>query len=133
MRGNEQPTASDFNRSTHANPLDRIVQAATTYSRMATPEESDAMLRRVYGDDRMPGSEARRRSQTGRAWRACTVTGCGRKHYALGLCRSHYSRQRRTGEPFELLVSFEPRGARTIPSDAEVKAEMRAALRKATE
>lgn len=29
----------------------------------------------------------------------CTVAGCGNPHDAKGLCRSHYSRLRRTGNP----------------------------------
>ena len=26
--------------------------------------------------------------------RLCTIDGCGRKHYGIGLCRVHYDRQR---------------------------------------
>lgn len=30
---------------------------------------------------------------------ACSVEGCGRAHWAKGLCSTHYSRKRRTGSP----------------------------------
>lgn len=31
--------------------------------------------------------------------RPCDVEGCGRDHYARGLCHRHYVRVRRTGNP----------------------------------
>lgn len=34
--------------------------------------------------------------------KSCTIPGCPDKHLANGLCRKHYSRQRRSGDPLVL-------------------------------
>jgi hypothetical protein len=31
--------------------------------------------------------------------RTCTISDCGRKHYALGWCEGHYKRQKKYGSP----------------------------------
>ena len=149
------PIPARFNRSGKANPLDSLVVAATTYGMMASPEQTEAMLRRVYGPGRMPGTESRRRSQMsetpecampecqdkprscGWCFRhcgavhrhgSCLLDGCSKKHYAYGLCRPHYGRHRRTGETGEQLAAWAPETPRLIPSAAEIEAEMRTAL-----
>lgn len=40
--------------------------------------------------------------------RTCSVPGCGRKHYGRGLCKTHYMRQARTGEPGPAAISTRP-------------------------
>lgn len=55
-------TPSDFTRQEQPATSDPIVVFVTTYSGFMTvsPEETDAMLARVYGPGRQPGYEGRR-------------------------------------------------------------------------
>jgi hypothetical protein len=130
----------------------RLVAMATSYAMIATPEETEAMLRRAYGPDRIPGTEVRRRSQRlGMAWatpcamqgcdkpalscgwcrehcwvnhRHCSVEGCDKLVKARGLCGAHYERLRRHG-------NLPPKSP--LPTKAAVRAECREALDRATE
>lgn len=43
--------------------------------------------------------------------KTCTIDGCGRGHYARDLCRMHYARERRTGDP----LLARKRGAKPKP------------------
>ena len=43
--------------------------------------------------------DALRRPSIDRAQRLCDIDGCGRPHVAKGLCRMHYERMKRTGDP----------------------------------
>lgn len=64
--------ASDSTRQPQQIARDDLVTLLTTYSRMtATPEETDAMLLRVYGPDRIPATASRARSQEGRDCETC--------------------------------------------------------------
>jgi hypothetical protein len=44
-----------------------------------------------------------------RGWtkgRQCTMAGCCRKHYAMNLCRMHYARLKRQGDPSVVLIDY---------------------------
>lgn len=154
--------ARDFTAAPIVARPDPLALAATEYGMLATAEETDRMLRRVYGPDRIPGTESRRHSQMGETktcgmtgcdlparscgWcydhcnaihrherPACAVEGCERTHYALGLCQAHYGRQRRTNDQSAALAAWSPRAAPTIPTAVEIKAEMFDALSAARE
>ena len=43
----------------------------------------------------------------------CSFRGCGRPHYALGLCQGH-RRQRREGRPLTPLRPYRPRSPNTV-------------------
>ncbi|MGH3976545.1 MAG: hypothetical protein ACRDS9_24985 [Pseudonocardiaceae bacterium] len=40
--------------------------------------------------------------------RACTVAGCGSRHYGRGMCRAHHARWLRTGDPGPAQVASRP-------------------------
>jgi hypothetical protein len=149
-------TPSHLNRPGQTNRPEPLVAFLTTYSRMTvTAEETDAMLRRAYGTDRIPGTESRRRSQMGKDTRTCgmpectetarscgwcyqhcnaihrhglcELPGCDMPYYGLGLCRPHYARHRRTGEEGADLAAWRTRSA-PVQSHGEVRAEMGRAL-----
>ena len=44
-----------------------------------------------------------RETRTAEKGQLCVVDGCCRGDYALGLCRTHYARAKRTGDPERLL------------------------------
>lgn len=37
------------------------------------------------------------------SWADCTLSGCGRRHYARGYCRAHHARWRRHGDPLAVV------------------------------
>ncbi|SDO72565.1 hypothetical protein SAMN04489867_0421 [Pedococcus dokdonensis] len=97
-----------------------VVAFLTTYSR-----NPDRQVREAYAPGREPGGLARWHESWAarRAPRMCRLRGCRNRHYGRGLCRSHYDRWRRHGDPMG------GRWPRTgpPPTPAEILAEMRAA------
>lgn len=148
--------ARDFTRMDQASSYRAVVGLSTSYSGMlVSAEETGRMLRRVYGPDRIPGTESRRRSQMGEAktcgmtgctqparscgWcfdhcnvihrhGSCSVEGCERPHVGHGLCGAHLERRRRWGDP---LGTPPPKPPKPVPPTAEMKAEMTQALARA--
>jgi hypothetical protein len=56
------------------------------------------------------GSDERNQTTDGApAYRLCSISGCGRRHLAKGLCRDHYYRKARHGDPL---------GGGTAPGEA---------------
>jgi hypothetical protein len=59
-------------------------------------------LRALTGPTRAQAAAAHRKealkASRSRPKRVCEVGGCGRKHVADGLCRTHYERRKRTGD-----------------------------------
>lgn len=76
------------------------------WERFETARDADAAreesLRALSGPLRAQALESRRRqalaASRSRPARVCGVEGCGRKHVADGLCRTHYERRKRTGD-----------------------------------
>lgn len=68
-----------------------VAFAATSFGMMATPEEHEKVMLRIYGPDRLPGTETRRMSQEGLR---CSAKGCERVPYRAGLCRDHVAEAR---------------------------------------
>lgn len=106
MRTNSAPSG-DFNREDQPATVDRLVQMATTYSHMATPEETDAMLDAAYGPGRHPGYEGRRWDRKPRLCEQCgkPITGRGRR-FCSHKCWGEWQRPVRP-EPVEVDEAFQ--------------------------
>lgn len=118
-----QPSSMRFNREDEPATSDPLVSFLTSYARFSV-EEHEKVLRSIYGDDRMPGTESRRRSQMG-----LRKTKRDRTPQPHGACQE-------CGEPLTWGLRFCSRacwreslgqGKRDV-TDEEMVAEMQAAL-----
>lgn len=77
-RAKDPAPAGDFYRNANDATSDPLVEFLTSYSGFSV-EEHEKVLLRIYGPDRLPGTESRRRSNMGestsKADRACVQCG----------------------------------------------------------
>lgn len=128
-RAKDPAPAGDFNRKHNDATSADLVAFLTTYSRMTvTPEEHEKVLLRIYGPDRLPGTDSRRRSQMGLPPRGKSP----REPKPHGACEQ-------CGEPLTWGLRFCSRDCwheskRPGPmTNAEIIAEMRAAIARSEE
>lgn len=76
---------SDFAAEATLPRRDPLVVFVTEYARFSV-EEHERLMLRIYGPDRLPGTESRRMSQEGLS---CSREHCERVPYRGGLCRKH--------------------------------------------
>jgi hypothetical protein len=77
-RATDPAPAGDFHRTTNDATSDPLVEFLTNHSGFSV-EEHEKVLLRIYGPDRLPGTESRRRSNMGETAskheRACAQCG----------------------------------------------------------
>lgn len=116
-RAKDPAPAGDFHRKANDATPDPLVEFLTSYSGFSV-EDHEELLLRIYGPDRLPGTESRRRSNMGqtasKSERACAQCGeplTWRPRFCSQACWAEWHE----GHPKYVL-------------DAGTKAEMQAAL-----